>query len=118
MKPLYWGSFGGLFLFGSELKALRAHVGWSPALDRNALAAFMRHGYIPSPHSIYQGIHKLEPGSCLAVRAGEPPSIKRYWDFRSVVRRALASRRSWREEEAVDMVDRAARELEEKGLTM
>jgi asparagine synthase (glutamine-hydrolysing) len=110
VKPLYWGSFGGLFLFGSELKALRAHAGWSPALDRNALAAFMRHGYIPSPHSIYQGIHKLEPGSYLAVRAGEPPSIKRYWDFRSVVRRALSSRRSWREEEAVDALDTLLRD--------
>ena len=110
VKPLYWGSFGGLFLFGSELKALRAHAGWSPTLDRDALAAFMRHGYIPSPHSIYQGIHKLEPGCYLAVKGGEQPSIKRYWDFRGVVRRALAGRHSWRDEDAIDALDALLRD--------
>ncbi len=30
IKPLYWAKFGELFLFGSELKALRAHPGWTP----------------------------------------------------------------------------------------
>ncbi|MFZ0986761.1 MAG: asparagine synthetase B, partial [Xanthobacteraceae bacterium] len=29
IKPLYWAKFGKLFLFGSELKALRAHPGWN-----------------------------------------------------------------------------------------
>jgi asparagine synthase (glutamine-hydrolysing) len=110
VKPLYWGSFGGLFLFGSELKALRAHTGWTPALDRDALGAFMRHGYIPTPNSIYQGIHKLEPGCYLVMRAGEQPSVKRYWDFRSIVQRAVAGRRSWREDEAVDALDTLLRD--------
>ena len=49
IKPLYWAKFGGLFLFGSELKALRAHPGWTPRIDRGAVAAFMRHNYIPAP---------------------------------------------------------------------
>ena len=62
IKPLYWAKFGELFLFGSELKALRAHPGWTPRIDRNAVAAFMRHNYIPAPHTIYEGVHKLEPG--------------------------------------------------------
>src|SRR5690606_13762576 len=63
IKPVYWGVFNGCLIFGSELKALRAAKGWEPRLDRNALAAFMRHNYIPAPHSIYQGVQKLEPGS-------------------------------------------------------
>src|SRR5665213_1808213 len=33
IKPMYWASFGDLILFGSELKALRAHRGWQPELD-------------------------------------------------------------------------------------
>src|ERR1700693_6216202 len=65
IKPLYWAKFGGLFLFGSELKALRAHPGWTPRIDRRAVASFMRHNYIPAPHTIYEGVHKLEPGSIL-----------------------------------------------------
>ena len=49
-------------LFGSELKALVVHGGWSPEIDRDSLASYMRHMVVPAPASIYQGIHKLEPG--------------------------------------------------------
>ncbi len=85
IKPLYWGSFDGLFLFGSELKALHAHPGWKPEVDRNALSSFMRFSYVPSPFSIYHGIHKLEPGCFLRVNsATTEPQIHRYWDMRHV----------------------------------
>jgi asparagine synthase (glutamine-hydrolysing) len=89
IKPLYWAKFGGLFLFGSELKALRAHPGWTPRINRNAVASFMRHNYIPAPHSIYQGVKKLEPGSILTLRPGGEPLIERYWDARAVARAGL-----------------------------
>jgi asparagine synthase (glutamine-hydrolysing) len=65
IKPLYWAKFGNTFMFGSELKALRAHPGWTSRIDRSAVAAFMRHNYVPAPHTIYEGVHKLEPGTIL-----------------------------------------------------
>jgi asparagine synthase (glutamine-hydrolysing) len=70
-KPLYcgWTRGGGLFVFGSELKALRAHPGFAPRIDRAALMRFIRHGYVPSPLSIYEGIAKLPPGTWLQVSA-------------------------------------------------
>src|SRR5665213_3543606 len=55
IKPLYWGKFGNFFLFGSELKALRAHPGWTPRIDRGAVALYLRHSYIPAPRTIYEG---------------------------------------------------------------
>jgi asparagine synthase (glutamine-hydrolysing) len=65
-KPLYYGwqgrGKGAVFLFGSELKALRAHPVFENAIDRGALCLQMRHSYIPAPHSIYRGIAKLPPG--------------------------------------------------------
>ena len=61
IKPLYWAKFGELFLFGSELKALRAYPACMLRIDRPAVAAFMRHNYIPAPHTIYEGVHKLKP---------------------------------------------------------
>jgi asparagine synthase (glutamine-hydrolysing) len=51
-KPLYYGWIGKTFVFGSELKALKAHPMWRADVDRNALAAYLRHNYVPAPHSI------------------------------------------------------------------
>jgi len=86
IKPLYWAKFGNSFLFGSELKALRAYPGWTPRIDQNAVAAFMRHNYIPAPHTIYEGVHKLEPGAMLTLPWQGEPQISRYWDARTVAR--------------------------------
>lgn len=91
IKPLYWGLFKGLFIFGSELKALRAADGWQPRLDRNALSAFMRHNYIPAPHSIYQGVQKLQPGSILKIGRDGLPHLSRFWSLRSIVEQGISS---------------------------
>ena len=89
IKPLYWAKFGELFLFGSELKALRTHPGWTARIDRSAVASFMRHNYITAPHTIYQGVHKLEPGTVLTLPWGREPKIERYWDARAVAREGM-----------------------------
>ena len=101
IKPLYWGSFGGLFLFASELKSLRKHPGWSVEINRSALAAYMRHGYVPAPHSIYNGIYKLAPGSVLKIKPGQEPEISRYWTMEDTVAYGLRDRALCSEEEAV-----------------
>jgi asparagine synthase (glutamine-hydrolysing) len=90
IKPMYWAKFGALFMFGSELKALRAHPGWAPRINRGAVAAYLRHNYIPTPHTIYEGVHKLEPGSILTLPWGGEPRIARFWDARAVARAGLA----------------------------
>jgi asparagine synthase (glutamine-hydrolysing) len=110
IKPLYWGLVDGLFLFGSELKALRAHSDWEPRLDRNALAAFMRHNYIPAPHSIYAGISKLDPGRVLTYRMGSQPIIKSYWDFTEIVKSCLSQREKISDAEATEQLDTLLRD--------
>src|SRR5947207_1779109 len=89
-KPLYYGWADSVFLFGSELKALRAHPRWQGEIDRNALALLMRHNYIPAPHSIYRGIFKLPPGTFLtvataAVTPGALPAPVAFWNMKAVV---------------------------------
>ncbi|MBC6983390.1 asparagine synthase (glutamine-hydrolyzing) [Caulobacter sp. 17J80-11] len=83
-KPLYYGRSGSSFLFASELKAFEAHPAWAPALDRTAVGGYLRFGHVPTPHSIYQGVRKLEPGRVLTASldelAGEPAS-RPYWRF-------------------------------------
>src|SRR6266849_4532679 len=66
-KPVYYGRQGNVFLFGSELKALKAHPAFHGEIDRNALALFLRHSCIPAPYSIYRDIYKLPAGTYLQI---------------------------------------------------
>ena len=91
-KPLYYGWQGDTFLFGSELKALRAHPAFNAAVDRSALALLLRHNCIPAPYSIYQGVHKLTPGTWLRLGPGDrdvPPVS--YWSLSEVAERGVAA---------------------------
>lgn len=90
IKPLYWAKLDGLFLFGSELKALRAHSGWTPRINRSAVATYMRHNYIPAPHTVYEHVNKLEPGSILSLPWQGEPHIERYWDARQAALAGLS----------------------------
>jgi asparagine synthase (glutamine-hydrolysing) len=105
IKPLYWAEFGDLFLFGSELKALRAHAGWTPEADRDSLAAYMRHNYVPGPATIYQRVQKLEPGSMLVLPAGGTCKTQAYWRLEDVAREGQANRATFGEQEAVDKLE-------------
>ncbi len=84
IKPVYWARAGSMFLFGSELKAMLACSDWRPAIDRNSVAAYARWNYVPAPHCIYQDAGKLAPGSILTVCAGAPPTVRKFWDLRSL----------------------------------
>jgi asparagine synthase (glutamine-hydrolysing) len=86
IKPLYWGRFGDIFLFGSELKALLRHPGWRPEIDRASLAAYVRHQYVPAPFSIYKGVHKLQPGHILSLHVDGRLADSCYWSLREVAR--------------------------------
>jgi asparagine synthase (glutamine-hydrolysing) len=95
-KPLYYGWQGqgesASFLFGSELKALKAHPAFVAEVDRNALCLLMRHNYINAPHSIYQGISKLPPGYLLTVSLERrEPSLQQYWSLTDVAQAGVAA---------------------------
>jgi len=79
-KPLYYGRNGPLLLFGSELKALRAHPEFLPTIDRSALCLFLRYNYVPQPYSIYNGIKKLPPGHIVRLSEYDSPP-QPYWSF-------------------------------------
>jgi asparagine synthase (glutamine-hydrolysing) len=104
-KPLYYGWSGGAFLFGSELKALRAYPAFDGVVCRDALTQYLRFTYVPAPRSIYQGIYKLEPGCILTVE-GSPPKkapsnplrpgdthgsmrMHRWWSLKYVVEKGI-----------------------------
>ena len=93
IKPLYYGVSAGTFLFGSELKALRRHPKSDAGISRGALARFLQHNYIPSPHTIYESFYKLSAGSTLTVSESDlhevsPARNVSWWDLRSVAESA------------------------------
>ena len=114
-KPLYYGWQGEnnsrAFLFGSELKSLKAHPAFSADIDRGALCLLLRHNYIPCPYSIYKGISKLEAGSLLSVSlAHSVPKVWKYWDALEVARAGAAKPFVGSPEQAVDALEVLAKD--------
>ena len=107
-KPLYYGWLGKSFVFGSELKALRAHPAFNAAIDPNAVAAFFRHKYVPTPNSIYKGIVKLPPGTLLCLNAKDgksDPAPVAYWSARTAAEQGTKHRFHGSEQEAIEQLN-------------
>lgn len=115
-KPLYYGWSGEVFLFGSELKALRAWPDFQAKIDRNALTLLLRHNYIPAPYTIYQGFHKLLPGTFIQwtidnrhfTQSNLPRPVP-YWSTKEAVTRGLDAPFRTSDSEAVDALDELLR---------
>jgi asparagine synthase (glutamine-hydrolysing) len=88
-KPLYYGTAGEVFLFASELKAFREHPAFHAEIDRDALVRYLQFNCVPAPHSIYQGILKLHPGTILRYKDGEI-RITEFWSARVCAESAVS----------------------------
>lgn len=105
-KPLYYGWQGNVFLFGSELKALRAHPAFRARVDRGSLCLLLRYNYIPAPWSIYEGILKLSPGTWLTLGFGQrEPRIEVYWSVRQAVEAGMKDRFTGDENESASALE-------------
>ena len=106
IKPLYYGWVDGALMFASELKALRDYPGFRGEIDRDSLALFLQHSYVPSPRSIYQGVYKLPAGSRLTISVGgDVPQPDAYWRLEDVAARGRADPCRGTEDEAIDRLD-------------
>lgn len=110
IKPLYWGKVGGRVAFASELKALRTLPGFDGAIDRAALTAYLRYGYVPAPRSIYQGVGKVMPGTVITVTADGDTRESRYWCLAEVVRAGQAQPLEVSDDEAADRLEALLRD--------
>lgn len=114
-KPLYYGRAGKAIAFASELKAFGALPGWNPALDRDALALYLRYNCVPSPRSIWAGIAKLPPGCLVSLdashaAAGALPAPREYAPLREAIVRARANPFEGTLDEAADALEDVLRE--------
>jgi asparagine synthase (glutamine-hydrolysing) len=109
-KPLYWGWCGDTLLFGSELKALKAHPDFATEVNRGALALLLRHTYIPAPHTVYQGIEKLPAGQYVQIKKGELRTDVQpiaYWKLNQAVECGIANPFNGCEIEATNLLENA-----------
>ncbi|MBD1878440.1 asparagine synthase (glutamine-hydrolyzing) [Coleofasciculus sp. FACHB-T130] len=105
-KPLYYGWMGKTLLFGSELKALKAYPHFHCEINRDALALFVRHNYIPTPYSIYQGIYKLAPATVLTWNGGENRSSPiPYWSAKQIAESGVTNSFAGSEAEAAEKLE-------------
>lgn len=80
IKPLYWTRLqGGGVLFASEPKALFASGLIAPETDEASVTAYLAHGYVPAPATLYKGVYKLPPAHLMTVSPSGDVKIERYW---------------------------------------
>jgi len=106
-KPLYYGWVEGAFLFASELKGLRAWPGFAPPLDRAAICLLLRHGYVPEPWCVFEGLRKLAPGTWIEVSAADAgclPTARHYYALTATIAQARSAPAPVTPEAAVDML--------------
>ena len=106
-KPIYYGKSNQTFFFGSELKSFFSHPDWSPRISKDALNLYMRYAYVPTPHCIYQGINKLEPGKIIIFNTlnFSLSEKKSYWDLFSKLTECVSERHSYSDQEVIDQLD-------------
>jgi asparagine synthase (glutamine-hydrolysing) len=80
-KPLYYYASPDVFVFGSELRSLLAHPAVPRELSLESLIRYLSFEYVPAPHGMLAGIHKLAPGHLLVVSPGGKPCITAYWNL-------------------------------------
>ncbi|MCU1260033.1 MAG: Asparagine synthetase, partial [Bryobacterales bacterium] len=108
VKPLYYAQSGSRWFFASELKCLLTQSEVSTALDLDALADFLRLGYIPRQWTPYANVHKLLPGHYLMLYP-DGHRIARWWDLAEKQQSASESSRERQRADLMEKFDDAVR---------
>jgi len=97
IKPVYYVRRGAELHFGSELKAILEHPDVERRIDLEGLGGYLSWNWIPSPHTLVDGVQKLPPGHWLEWRDGGITTDS-YW-------RLEGAKREWTLGEAKEELD-------------
>ena len=84
IKPLYYSIDNSQLVFSSSMKGILSSKG---KIEINPIALnyqFTIHSMVPAPHTIIDGIKKLEPGHTLNVTKSGETHIHKYFDVNNV----------------------------------
>lgn len=111
VKPLYWGTFGGRLLFGSEARSIVAHPGAETELCWPALSEYLTFQNVLSDRTLFEGV-RLLPHGCRIEASPRDGSVEhiRWWDY------DFSTRHEGDPEELADEVYRRFRRAVERQL--
>ena len=91
IKPMYYATMGGTFMFGSEIKSFLEHPDFKKELNEAALENYLTFQYSPTSETFFKNVCKLMPAHYFIYKDGQL-DIKRYWDinFEADEKRSLA----------------------------
>lgn len=108
IKPLYYAKTVSELIFASQPRGLFAGGRVPKSVNRAAIVEYLNFTAVPAPHSAFEGVERLLPGSYLVWEKGQA-RVARYWemqypeDTRST-KKQLAEELLHRMEEAVRLV--------------
>jgi len=79
IKPFYYWTGPGHFVFASEVRALLESGLVARRLDRRGLAGYVRFGSVPDPHTLIDGVRSLRPGEWMRIDRGRVMETRTYW---------------------------------------
>lgn len=110
-KPLYYGFIKDKFIFASDIAAIRQNLYFEEDLDREALALYFQHGYIPAPFTVYKNIKKLEAGTILELKFPFTyVKTYKYWDIMQVAKKGQENLFKGSQEDAARELERLLKE--------
>lgn len=105
-KPLYYGLQGDTFLFGSELKPLTLHPAFEKELNKGAIGLLLKHGYIPTPYSVWKNIYKLPAAHYLVVNESNlKPVLTCYWSLKDIVEASNSDKLKINDHQAIENLE-------------
>ena len=81
-KPLYYYADSHKALFASEPKGIYADPDVPADADLDAIHAYLRYGYVPTPMSAFLGLARVPPGHYVEISADGRVKTTRYWRLR------------------------------------
>jgi len=105
IKPLYYTRAGNAFLFGSEVKAILQHPGYTATMDKKALLEYFTFQNFFTDKTLFKDVSLLAAGHWLKIDPRGNVTAHRYWDFDFVSQGPELS-----EGEYIEEVDRLIRQ--------
>jgi asparagine synthase (glutamine-hydrolysing) len=84
IKPLYVAQANGnprSLVFSSEVRALLASGLVARNVDRQGLADFLAHGFLPQPRTLIDGVRMIEPGTWEKYAPGKPIEVRTFYSL-------------------------------------